>query len=72
MFKNSRGQKDFLLTACVLSLTTVLFKTIASGAVIFGHQLGTMDATLAGVILGATLGSYTTKRIAIAKQEKAP
>lgn len=62
MLKNSRGEPSFTMTASVLSLTTVLVKVILSGAVINGHQLGTIDAGVIAALLTPTLGAYVVRR----------
>lgn len=67
LLKNSLGKKDFLMTASVLSLGTVLLKVLISGAVIAGHQMGTIGGEVIAAVLVPTLGSYTYKRTALAK-----
>ena len=67
MLVNSRGRPDALLTFAAGAVAVVLLKTLLSGVVVAGVTFGTMDAGLAGLILGTTLVAYTGKRIVVDK-----
>lgn len=66
MFKNSLGDRDFLLTASALALAVVLAKALASGVVVGTYSLGALDPGLVAALLAPTLTAYTVKRVAIA------
>jgi acyl-coenzyme A thioesterase PaaI-like protein len=73
--RNSRGRPDALLSIATAGAVAVLAKVVIGGMVVGGWQAGTIDSTLAGVVLASTLGAYTTKRIKIDHDkpgEKAP
>jgi hypothetical protein len=71
MFRNSLGERDFLLTASALCLATVLVKALASGVVVSGVSLGALDPAMVAALLAPTFTAYTVKRVAIAGQAAA-
>ena len=70
MVRNSRGHPDALLTFAVWAVFVVLAKLLASGVVIEGYVLGTIDAGIIAAVLTPTIGAYTAKRIAGGKPDK--
>ncbi len=73
MFTNSDGKRDFLLTASVTALATVLAKVLLAGVSFKGFTFGAApDAALVGALLVPTLGAYTYKRVELKKAANAP
>jgi hypothetical protein len=69
MLRNSRGRPDALLTFSAGAVAVVLLKVLASGVVVGGVALGSIDATLAGAVLTPLVAAYTAKRVAGGKAD---
>jgi hypothetical protein len=64
--KNSKGQRDAVLTFTLVGFVVCMLKVLFGGSVfvVYGYTLnfGPIDATTIGAILGPTLGSYVARR----------
>jgi hypothetical protein len=71
MFRNSRGERDFLLTSSALALGVVLARALLGGLTLRGLTIPPFDTGLVAALLTPTFVAYTVKRVAIAGQEAA-
>ena len=67
--KNTDGKSDAVLTLAVIAFFVVILKVLLAGVVIDSVKMsfGSIDVSMASMLLGSTLGAYVTRRYTTAK-----
>jgi hypothetical protein len=62
MFKNSKGEKDAILTITIIAFVVVITKFLLSGVSLGGFSFGEVDSSSIAALLTPTLGSYVARQ----------